>query len=161
VGRGSVLRDAAGRGGALLLKTAMTKLSSKLRWISDGSVLLLNVRDEQVIEKSDQLCAALDDDTFEIIFNNFSLKQLLAVAPSRRRAGPRKYIRGAHSDARLDRRPRAAPLAVALVFGPTPSRCAARRSLAVPYGPPKRGTLHVQVGRPRAGALSQPLHPRL
>jgi len=79
VGRGAAQRGAAGRGGALLLQTAMTKLSSKLRWLSDGSVLLLSVRDEQFVGKTGQLCAALGDDTFEVVFNNFSLKQLLAA----------------------------------------------------------------------------------
>jgi len=78
VGRGSARRGATKRGGALPLKTAMSELPSKLGWLSDGWVVLRSVRDEAFVGNIGRLCAALEDDTFEVMFNDRSLEQLLA-----------------------------------------------------------------------------------
>jgi len=79
VGRDAARRCLPKRGGALPLKTAMSELPSKLGWLSDGWVVLRSVRDEEVVGNIGRLCAALDDDTFEVMFNDRSLEQLLAA----------------------------------------------------------------------------------
>ena len=79
LGRDAARRCLTKRGGALPLKTAMSELPSKLGWLSDGWVVLRSVRDEKVVGNIGRLCAALDEDTFEVTFNDRSLEQLLAA----------------------------------------------------------------------------------
>eukprot|EP00168_Porphyra_purpurea_P016498 TRINITY_DN5361_c0_g1_i1.p1 TRINITY_DN5361_c0_g1~~TRINITY_DN5361_c0_g1_i1.p1 ORF type:complete len:267 (+),score=29.20 TRINITY_DN5361_c0_g1_i1:425-1225(+) len=73
----------ARRGWALPLTTAVAELPSKFGWLTDGWVVLRSVRDQKVVDNVARLRPALDDDSFEVMFNNFSLEQLLAAGKQR------------------------------------------------------------------------------
>jgi len=64
-------------GGSLV--AAMAGMSTKLDWSSEGWDILRAVRGERLVNNVARTCNGLDDDTFEVMFNDVPLEALVAA----------------------------------------------------------------------------------